>query len=326
MIETSGTWIETSKAWDMSKLTWAQAKGMKDEQTWVDMEKITLEQAAVKWLASLTHLTAKNYRSGLEQLAKLGILDTRQSLRAFALMNHSIALERMRGQRQWTPATAQARAALYISFTKFLNRATQGLVPCALPIKSGAGRTFYKVRTKVKSEALSREQWTKLLETMREINIRDSVIASVILQGARRAQEVLNTRVGDFDGKKGLLRVIPSKGKGTHQEIWVTLPAQLSQEVEKLIDGRNEGFLFRTGSGKAVAYRSLYGSIVKAGRRIGLKVHPHCLRASAITAYRQMGLQDFQIQKLTGHASAAMVHAYDKSSNEENASRFASLV
>lgn len=59
---------------------------------------------------------------------------------------------------------------------------------------------------------------------------------------------------------------------------------------------------------------------------MGLKAHPHCLRASVITAYRQMGLQDFQIQRLTGHASAATAHAYDKSSKEENASRFASLV
>ena len=182
------------------------------------------------------------------------------------------------------------------------------------------------MRTKVKSEALSREQWTKLLDAMRGTNVRDSVIASVILQGARRAQEVLNIRVEDFDVVKGTLRVIPSKGKGTHQEILVTLPAQLTQEVKKLVGERTEGCLFQTSSGNAVAYRSLYGSIVKAGNRIGLKVHPHCLRASAITAYRQMGLQDFQIQRLTGHASAAMVHAYDKSSNEENASRFASLV
>ena len=144
--------------------------------------------------------------------------------------------------------------------------------------------------------------------------------------GEKDSRGIEYARIEDFDVKKGALRVIPSKGKGTHQEIWVTLPAQLSQEVAKLIGDRTEGCLFQTSSGKSVAYRSIYGSIVKAGRRIGLKVHPHCLRASAITAYRQMGLQDFQIQRLTGHASTAMVHAYDKSYKAENASRFASLV
>ena len=90
--------IDTGKTWETANFTWAQAKSVKDELAWVNMGRVTLEQAAAKWLATLSPLTAKNYRSGLERLAKFGIVDMSQSLQACALANHNIAMERIRGK------------------------------------------------------------------------------------------------------------------------------------------------------------------------------------------------------------------------------------
>lgn len=65
-----------------------------------------------------------------------------------------------------------------------------------------------------------------------------------------------------------------------------------------------------------------------AGKKaaIPFKVTPHVLRASTVTYLKQQGFQDSDIMKVTGHASAGMVCAYDKSSQESNASEKVQLV
>ena len=51
-------------------------------------------------------------------------------------------------------------------------------------------------------------------------------------------------------------------------------------------------------------------------------VHPHVMRASAITHHRGQGVSDAEIVRLTGQ-SLQMMNRYDKASLAENASRIA---
>jgi integrase/recombinase XerD len=59
---------------------------------------------------------------------------------------------------------------------------------------------------------------------------------------------------------------------------------------------------------------------------VSFKVTPHVLRATAITYLKQQGFADSDIMKVTGHVSAEMVHAYDKSSRADNATKRVSLI
>jgi len=72
----------------------------------------------------------------------------------------------------------------------------------------------------------------------------------------------------------------------------------------------------------------LASTFAKAGIRanIPFRVTPHILRASNVTFLKQQGFTDSEIMKVTGHASAEMIYAYDKTSRAENASKRVNLM
>jgi site-specific recombinase XerD len=88
------------------------------------------------------------------------------------------------------------------------------------------------------------------------------------------------------------------------------------------------GTVFITRSGKSVMVTRLAQTFEKAGKEAGIpfKVTPHVLRASTVTYLKQQGFQDSDIMKVTGHVSSAMVCAYDKASQETNATEKVQLV
>ena len=82
--------------------------------------------------------------------------------------------------------------------------------------------------------------------------------------------------------------------------------------------------MFLTEAGNPVQHTQVYRNMKKAAVAAGIKknVHPHVMRASAITHYRGQGVADAEIVRLTGQ-SIQMMNRYDKTSLAENASRIA---
>jgi len=80
--------------------------------------------------------------------------------------------------------------------------------------------------------------------------------------------------------------------------------------------------------GKPITINQLAIAFAKVERdaEIPFKISPHVLRASAVTYLKQQGFQDSDIMRVTGHATSEMVHAYDKSSRAENASKKVNLI
>jgi integrase len=100
-------------------------------------------------------------------------------------------------------------------------------------------------------------------------------------------------------------------------------------EALKAYIGDRTGLVFVTRNGKKISVDQLENTFSKAGYAAKLpfsKVHPHMLRASAITYLKQLGYSDSEIMKMSGHASAEMVHAYDKSDKADNPSKKVCLV
>ena len=120
---------------------------------------------------------------------------------------------------------------------------------------------------------------------------------------------------------------VQSKTKGAHRETVITYPKSIMNSLKEYIDGR-EGLVFITSSGKVVSRLQVDISFAKAGKKanIPFKVNSHVLRASTVTSLKQQGCTDSDIMRVTGHVSAEMIYAYDKSSRADNASKKVSLV
>ncbi|MCB1116277.1 MAG: site-specific integrase [Chlamydiia bacterium] len=249
------------------------------------------------------------------------------SLQAFALVNHEAIIDQIKLVAHWTECTRQARAAGYISFTGFLYRRTKGIIPRALANREGSGQTFFKVYDKVKTAAMSQAQWCAFLEELEKISPRECLIAKVMLQGGKRAREVLALETGQIRWDRRKIEFSQSKMKGMKKVTVITYPKTVMERLKEYV-GERKGRVFVTRTGKGVQLNRLSETFAEAGRRAGIpfKVTPHVLRTSTVTYLKQQGFQDSDIMKVTGHSSASMVASYDKTSQEINATEKIQLV
>ena len=311
----------------LSTYTFDEAHSLKKEFIWQNLATITIQEAITEWLKTLSVLTAKNYSSGMRMLFDLGLIDPLAILQSLALVNHDAVIDKIKNLPDVTESTKQARAACYISFTRFLNRRTQGIIPKATPSREGSSKTFYRVREKVSTQAMTRSEWTEFLHELTKINARDALIAKIILQGGKRISEVLELKHEQINWQSNEITFKQSKTKGYEKETVITYPKAIFDELREYL-GDRIGLVFITKVGKKIMPNQLAITFAKAGikARISFKVTPHVLRASAVTYLKREGFADSEIMKVTGHASAEMVHAYDKSERAQNASKKISLI
>jgi integrase/recombinase XerD len=305
-----------------------QATSIKKEIIWQNMENISLKTMVIEWVSYMSPITRKNYLSGMNRLSALRIVDLNYSLQEISLLNHETVFDRISNVQLWSECSKQSRAALYISLTRFLSRKTDGIIKKATPRTGEANRTFFRVREKVKTEALKEEEWKKIIKTMELHNHRDALIAKLCLQGARRIHEVLELKIPQINREKSQILFILNKTRGLIKHVMVTVPVSVMQDIVTYIKSRKKGYVFITSKRNRVHYSQVLRSLKKASRTTSIrkKIHTHVLRTSAITHIRSLGFQDFEIQRLTGHSSTQMLNAYDKTSIEDNTSQKVSLI
>jgi integrase len=228
-------------------------------------------------------------------------------------------------ENPWAESTKQSRAACFISLTRFISRRTDGIVRAATPCKEGSldtTKTFGSTRSSVKSEVLEPMEWIRLIDAIG--NSRDAIIVKLMLQGAKRISEVLALTIEKLDFDKRQAQFKQLKTRGEEKWLVVNLPENLTAEIKNLIGDRQSGFVFLTDAGKPIQHTQVYRNMKKAAITAGIKknVHPHVMRASAITHHRGQGVSDAEIVRLTGQ-SLQMMNRYDKASLAQNASRIA---
>ena len=315
----------------IKSIKYDEAVAVVRDAVWEKLHYRTVGEMLEIWLTTLSKLTAANYRSGMRKLEQHKLINREMSLQAFAMVNHEAVIDRIKGEsfgeEVWSECTRQARAACYISFTGFLSRRFQGLIKKANPCKEGNAKTFQRIHEKVKTSAMSQAQWIAFFEQLVKINPRDCLIAKLALQGAKRISEVLTLNVEGIDWSRREITFRQLKTKGVHKETVITYPHTIMDALYDYVGQRN-GLVFVTRTGKSVPLCQLAKTFARAGKlaHIPFKVSPHVLRASAVTFLKQQGFSDTDIMGVTGHASSAMIYAYNKSSRAENASRKVSLV
>ncbi len=170
------------------------------------------------------------------------------------------------------------------------------------------------------------------------IGLRDTALLRLLAENALRRAEVTALDAGDFSPMEKRLLIL-GKGKGT-QKVPVTLSPKTVQAISAYLaaSGHGEvgerrdgaGPLFRNldrrqskteAAGRLTANRltpgGLYGIVQGYGARLGLKLAPHKLRHSAITAALEAGADVREVQGLSRHAKLETLMRYDDSRTDK---------
>ncbi|MDP1614439.1 MAG: site-specific integrase [Methylococcales bacterium] len=310
----------------------SRAKMERDETIWKELAKISLSEAADHFIASLKGHTQRTYRAAFTSIfqffIKQQVFDPKQSLQTFALSNLEFLLDQIREQLVGAEATKQARAAAFISLTRYLQRATGGVVRTVIPKKEQAHPTFRKIRNTAVTQSLTKLQWNQFFLSLKRTSFRDYLIAKMILQGAKRVGEVLTAEIHQIQWNTQQIIFKQFKSKEIEKFTVITYPTDFLKELREYLGERIEGPIFITKHGKNVTQSHLYRSFSQAGRQASISfiVHPHVLRASTITYLSSQGYSAEQIMKISGHAGIELVKYYDKTPIENNLSQEVNLI
>lgn len=249
------------------------------------------------------------------------------NLQQFSLVNHEAIIDHIKHDPiKLSEMSRQTEAAAYISFTAFLNRRFGRLIPKAIPCREGNDRTFFRVRDKVKTMAMDSRQLREFLKELEHFNYKHFVMAKIIVQGAKRINEVRSMKVDQINFEECRITFIQSKTEGMLKQTIITYPQSVMNELKSFCP--DTGYVFCTKTGKMIDYTNIYDSFREAGENaeIPFRVTPHVLRATAITEYKKGGCSTDDIMKISGHAFAHQLNAYDKSDIAENPSKRLNLV
>lgn len=306
-----------------------KARSFKERLLWENLGNTLIHHAITFWLNTLSSkATLASYQSSLNSLIEKNFLRAEMTLQEFSILNLDAIVDKIKLVPGWSENTKQARAAAFISFTRFLSRRTEGFIKKAQASTEGASKTFFRVYDKVSSNSMTRAEWTEFLNELEIINKRDCLIAKLLLQGGKRANEVLKLQIEQINQMRNQITFHQSKSKGLIKETIITYPPSVMRQIEEYVCGRERGFVFITRNGRRVCITQIAQTFAKAGfkAKIPFKVTPQTLRATAVTYLKQQGFHDIDIMKVTGHCSSEMVYAYDKSDRANNPSRKISLV
>jgi integrase len=247
------------------------------------------------------------------------MLDPRASLQVLSLANLENLLDCISEKTQGSQATKQARASTFISFTRYLDRITQGLIRQAKP-RTGAMATFRKIRERAATKAITLEHWKKFIKQLREISVRDSLIAKAIFQGSKRVNEVLNAKLDQIDWANNRISYRQSKSSTLIKETVISYSKEFMDELNSYLNNRSHGYIFITRTGNKVTQSHLHRNFSYASIKAELpfNIHPHMLRTSGITLLLGLGFHSDDVMKVSGHSNPSAVLFYDKSAIEEN--------
>ena len=260
----------------------------------------------------------------MRQLQKRGIINA-QTIEQFNDIPHEMIIDAIKRIPDLHEGTKQTYCACYISFTRYLERATRGKFRKALPQKgAGSMSTFFKVYEKCESEALSIAEWHRFIDTLEKQSKRDALIAKCMLQGAKRVSEVLEATRDNIDWDLGCITFFQKKTSGQIRKIVISYPQQFMAELKAYVESTNahDNYIFVTRRKKQVNRRHVLYAFARAAQKAGIRhVHPHMLRATWVTMANQHKIPIDQIMKITGHCSVSMVQMYDKGDIKDNVSK-----
>ena len=258
----------------------------------------------------LSPYTARNYRSDISDfmrwLARQGT-----SLRDLSRADYRAYLAELRAA-DVADGSIRRRASTLKSFTRTLAQAgelkSDPLSLAAIP-QAGSHLPAY----------LSAEQIDALLRAPNldsVSGIRDRALLEVLYGAGLRVSELVDLRLGDYDGD-GRHFIVRGKG-GKERVAFIGKPAQrrlgqyLTDGRPSLVSERSADWLWLNRFGGPLSARAVQIAVRRYAAEAGLpeSVHPHLLRHSFATHMLDGGADLRVVQELLGHANVATTQIY----------------
>ena len=171
-----------------------------------------------------------------------------------------------------------------------------------------------KVGTDSTSTGLDRDELAKLVARAAEDSPRSHVLVLLLGLNGLRITEALSIDAADLDTERGhrVVRIVRKGGKCAT----VPLAPRTADAVDAYLNGREEGPLFVTATGKrwqrSEAWRTLRRLARDAVPGKAGSLHPHDLRHAFVTLSLDAGASLHDVQDAAGHADPRTTQRYNR--------------
>jgi len=165
-----------------------------------------------------------------------------------------------------------------------------------------------KKKEKKLPKVLSKKEIKALIDNTS--NIKHRLIIKLLYSSGLRLQELINLKRKDLDFDRNLIHIV--KGKGNKDRITI-LSNSIKTDLLRYFSKSefNTPYVLEGRHGR-YSKKSVQNVLNRAGKRIGVKVHPHMLRHSFATHLLEAGTDIRHIQKLLGHTDLKTTQIYTK--------------
>ena len=144
--------------------------------------------------------------------------------------------------------------------------------------------------------------------------LRDLALVRLLLDKGLRRGEAVALDLKDLDLVAGTVSIL-GKGRTEKENLTLPEPTRAALEAWVSVRGSEPGPLFmncdRAGKGSRLTGRSVARVLAALGEAVGLKVRPHGLRHTAITALLDAGEPVQKVQKFSRHRDLRVLMVYN---------------
>lgn len=160
---------------------------------------------------------------------------------------------------------------------------------------------------------LDRAEVAAFLAAAERSGPRDYALACLLALNGTRISETLALDVADLGQQRGH-RTVALRRKGGRRQL-APLAPRTAAAVDALLDGRAEGPVFRTRTGRRLDRHAGQKVVRRLARQAGITktISPHSLRHSFVTVALDAGVALHRVQDAAGHADPRTTQAYNRS-------------
>jgi site-specific recombinase XerD len=161
---------------------------------------------------------------------------------------------------------------------------------------------------------LTFEESEQLLRGAEEYSLRCAAVVHILLLTGMRVSELVNADIEDLGEERGH-RVLRIVRKGGRRQT-VVIPPSAWAALETYLDGRTNGALIVTSTGRRITRQGIWDMVKRVCRRAGVRtIRTHDLRHTCATLALESGKPLEAVQDLLGHADPRTTRRYDRARN-----------
>jgi integrase len=178
---------------------------------------------------------------------------------------------------------------------------------------------IHKLRPKrhqpAKKRVLREDELDKVEEACR--TIYETVIVVLLSQTGIRSSEFCSLTMNNIDLRHQEIHFVGKGGKERHIGLTIKAYESLIAYLNEHPVEKNHEPIFKDKYGKPLTRYGLYSRVSTIGDRVGIEVHPHCMRRSFVTINVSKGRSLVHLQLLAGHADITTTRGYCMTSQQE---------